>query len=72
MINIENKKILLIRNDNIGDLICTTPAIEALRKKYPNNQIDIVVNSYNIQAIENNPFINHVYCYTKTKHTKKY
>jgi len=68
MINIEKQKILLIRNDNIGDLICTTPAIEALRKKYPQNQIDIVVNSYNIQAIQNNPFISNIYCYTKTKH----
>ena len=43
MIDLNDKKILLVRNDNVGDLICTTPAIEALRKKYPNNQIDIVV-----------------------------
>ncbi len=63
-------KILLIRNDNIGDLICTTPAIEALRKKYPKAQIDIVVNSYNFLAIRNNPFIDKIYVYTKTKHIK--
>lgn len=68
MIDITNKKILLVRNDNIGDLICTTPAIEALRKKYPNNQIDIVVNSYNYDAIYKNPFVNKIYCYTKPKH----
>ncbi len=68
MINLDNKKILLVRNDNVGDLICTTPAIEALRKKYPNNQIDIVVNSYNYDAIHNNPFVNTIYCYTKPKH----
>ena len=37
-------KILLIRNDNIGDLICTTPAIQALAKKYGAENIDIVVN----------------------------
>jgi ADP-heptose:LPS heptosyltransferase len=68
MINLSHAKILLVRNDNIGDLICTTPAIEALRKKYPNNQIDIVVNSYNYSAIHNNPFVNTIYCYTKPKH----
>jgi heptosyltransferase III len=67
-----NKKILLIRNDNVGDLICTTPAIEALRKKYPNNQIDIVVNSYNYSAIDKNPFVNKIYCYTKPKHKKSF
>lgn len=61
-------KILLVRNDNIGDLICTTPAIEALKKKYPSYSIDIVVNSYNYSAIEQNPFINKIYCYTKPKH----
>ncbi|HIP12484.1 MAG TPA: lipopolysaccharide heptosyltransferase family protein [Arcobacter sp.] len=71
MIDITNKKILLVRNDNIGDLICTTPAIEALRKKYPNNQIDIVVNTYNYDAIHKNPFVNKIYCYTKPKHKPK-
>ncbi|ADG93897.1 glycosyl transferase family 9 [Arcobacter nitrofigilis DSM 7299] len=72
MINIKDKKILLIRNDNVGDLICTTPAIEALKKRYPNNQIDIVVNSYNFDAIYNNPFIDKIYCYTKPKHKKSF
>ena len=35
-------KILLVRNDNFGDLICTTPAIEALRKKYPDAKIRVL------------------------------
>jgi len=64
-------KILLVRNDNLGDLICTTPAIEALRKKYPDAQIDIVVNSYNRIAIDNNPFVDNIWVYTKPKHKKK-
>ncbi|HIP11444.1 MAG TPA: lipopolysaccharide heptosyltransferase family protein [Arcobacter sp.] len=68
MVDLTNKKILLVRNDNVGDLICTTPAIEALRRAYPNNQIDIVVNSYNYDAINKNPFVNKIYCYTKPKH----
>ncbi|ACM92617.1 putative heptosyliii transferase [Nautilia profundicola AmH] len=63
-------KILLIRNDNLGDLICTTPSIEALRKKYPDAQIDIVVNSYNFLGIRNNPFVDNIYIYTKPKHVK--
>jgi len=63
-------KILLVRNDNIGDLVCTTPAIEALRKKYPNAQIDIVVNSYNYLAIDKNPYVDNILSYTKPKHKK--
>ncbi len=70
-IDLTNKKILLVRNDNIGDLICTTPVIEALRKRYPNNQIDIVVNSYNFDAINQNSFVDKIYCYTKPKHRSK-
>jgi len=63
-------KILLVRNDNIGDLVCTTPSIEALRNKYPKAQIDIVVNSYNYIAIDKNPYINNIFSYTKPKHKK--
>ncbi len=51
-------KILLVRNDNIGDLINTTPAITALRKYYPKAQIDILVNTENQSAIFNNSNIN--------------
>jgi len=65
-------KILLVRNDNIGDLVCTTPAIEALRKKYPDAKIDIVVNSYNYIAIDKNPYVDTIYCYTKPKHKKSF
>ncbi|MDL0087802.1 glycosyltransferase family 9 protein [Campylobacter gastrosuis] len=63
-------KILLIRNDNIGDLICTTPAILALRKAYPNAQIDIVVNSLNACVVDKNPYLNKIHIYTKPKHKK--
>lgn len=62
------QRILLIRRDNIGDLICTTPLISNLRGHYPDAEIDILVNSYNYQAVEHNPDLNHVYVYTKAKH----
>lgn len=61
-------KILFIRRDNIGDLICTTPAIHAVRKTYPEAKIGILVNSYNAEAIMNNPDIDEIYIYKKAKH----
>ncbi|MBI3753099.1 MAG: glycosyltransferase family 9 protein [Deltaproteobacteria bacterium] len=64
------KKILLIRRDNIGDLICTTPAIHALREKFPSAKIGILVNSYNAGALANNPDVDEVYIYEKEKHFK--
>lgn len=64
------KKILLIRRDNIGDLICTTPAIHALREKFPAAKIGILVNSYNADVVAGNPDIDEVYVYEKAKHAE--
>lgn len=61
-------KILFIRRDNIGDLICTTPAIHAVRQAYPEAKIGILVNTYNAEAIMNNPDIDEIYIYEKAKH----
>lgn len=60
--------ILVIRRDNIGDLICTTPLIHALREKYPDAHIAALVNSYNAPVIRNNPDVDEVFVYTKAKH----
>lgn len=61
-------RILLIRRDNVGDLICTTPAIAALRRHYPNAQIGALVNTYNAQVLDGNPHLNKVFVYQKIKH----
>jgi ADP-heptose:LPS heptosyltransferase len=62
-------KFLFIRRDNIGDLICTTPAIHAVRKNFPDAEIGILVNTYNVDAILNNPDIDKIYVYEKAKHS---
>ena len=61
-------KILVIRRDNIGDLACTTPAIAALRKHYPNAEIAGLVNSYNAEVLRGNPNLDHIFVYQKLKH----
>ncbi|MBI5888734.1 MAG: glycosyltransferase family 9 protein [Deltaproteobacteria bacterium] len=61
-------KILFIRRDNIGDLVCTTPAIRAVRLKFPQARIAVLVNSYNAGAVADNPDIDEVYVYEKEKH----
>lgn len=61
-------RILIIRRDNIGDLVCTTPAIAALRKHYPDAEIAALVNSYNAEVLQGNPNIDRVFVYQKLKH----
>jgi len=63
-------KILIIRRDNIGDLICTTPLFEAIRQQYPDAYIAALVNSYNAPAIQGNPHLDAVFAYTKGKHAE--
>lgn len=61
-------RILVIRRDNIGDLVCTTPFFSALRRRFPRARICALVNSYNLPVLEGNPDVDAVYAYTKTKH----
>ena len=61
-------RILVIRRDNIGDLVCTTPLIAALRARYPRAHIAALVNSYNADVLEGNPALDAVHVYTKLKH----
>ena len=60
--------ILVVRRDNIGDLVCTTPLIRALRACFPAARIDALVNSYNRSVLANNPDVDNVYAYTRAKH----
>lgn len=66
--NGKDMKFLVIRRDNIGDLICTTPLIHALRTHYPNARIDALVNSYNHTALAGNPDLDEIHYYYKAKH----
>lgn len=63
-------KILVIRRDNIGDLVCTTPAFAALRKHYPKAKIGSLVNSYNAEVLRGNPNVDQVFVYQKLKHVR--
>ena len=60
--------ILVIRRDNIGDLVCTTPMLAALRKAMPDAWIGVLVNQYNVAVMRGNPDVNEVFAYRKAKH----
>lgn len=63
-------KILVIRRDNIGDLVCTTPMFHALREHFPTARVYALVNSYNAPVLAGNPDVDKVFSYTKAKHRK--
>jgi lipopolysaccharide heptosyltransferase I len=54
------EKILIIRLSAIGDVIHTLPAAYAIRKKYPNAQIDWLVEETSSSLVNLNPYIDNV------------
>jgi ADP-heptose:LPS heptosyltransferase len=62
------ERLLVIRRDNIGDLVCTTPLIAALRRRFPRAWLGALVNSYNAPVLEGNPDLDEVIVYRKLKH----
>lgn len=61
-------RILVLRRDNIGDLVCTTPLIRSLRAQLPAARIVALVNRYNAPVLSGNPDLDAVLSYQKTKH----
>ncbi len=62
------KRILVVRNDNVGDVLCCTPAIRALRQAFPKAYIAGLVVRYSQDAILGNPDLDEVFIYEKAKH----
>lgn len=67
----EYSKILIIRIDFLGDMICTTPFIQAIKNKWPNSQIHVLANKYNSPILENNPNVNYVHTYVYSKECER-
>ncbi|MHB1566084.1 MAG: glycosyltransferase family 9 protein [Acidiferrobacter sp.] len=61
-------RVLIIRRDNIGDLVCTTPLFSALRRKFPDGYLALLTNSYSAPIVMRNPDLDAIYVYAKGKH----
>ena len=57
------EKILLVRSDNIGDVICTTPCFEALKQRFPKAIIAVLVCRLGEEVVQGNPFLDEIYVY---------
>ncbi len=62
------RRILILRRENIGDLVLTTPLIRTLRQQLPDAYLVALVNSYNAPVLMGNTDLDAAYAYTKGKH----
>lgn len=53
-------KILVIQQKMIGDVLTSSVLFEALRERYPNAQLDYLINLHTMPVVENNPFMDNL------------
>ena len=61
-------KILIIRLSSIGDIILTTPVLEAIKDKYPDATLDFLVMDKFKDAISGNKHIENLILFEKEKY----
>ncbi|MDD5130190.1 MAG: lipopolysaccharide heptosyltransferase II [Candidatus Omnitrophica bacterium] len=59
------RRILIARTDRLGDVLLSTPVIKALRQKYPQAYISMMVSPYTREALEGNPDLDEVITFDK-------
>ncbi|MFH1452226.1 MAG: glycosyltransferase family 9 protein [archaeon] len=58
--NKDIKRILVVKNDHIGDLVLSSCAFRELKKNFPKSEITVVASSINKPLIEKNPHIDEI------------
>ncbi|MDA8390710.1 MAG: glycosyltransferase family 9 protein [Gammaproteobacteria bacterium] len=61
-------RLLVVRRDAVGDLICTTPLFAALRAHFPGARICALVNTYNSVVLDDNPDVDRVFAFPNANH----
>lgn len=51
-------RILLVRPDHLGDLVMTTPVLQALREQAPNAHITMMIGPWSSAVVERHPALN--------------
>lgn len=62
------RRILVAHHYEIGDVLCATPTLRALRRAFPVAHLAIVVADYCRAVVERNPDVNEVFTYARPKH----
>lgn len=62
-------KIFISNRAGIGDTVLTTPLLKALREKFPESKITLMVSDYAISIVEGLPFVDEIIAYDKKKHS---
>ena len=62
------KRILVVRTDRIGDVLLSTPVLQALRDYYPMSYIAMMVSPATQEILDGNPYLDRIIVFDKNKH----
>ncbi len=51
------RRILVVRNDRLGDLVLTLPALEAVRRTWPSAHVTALVSPYAAPLLVDSPYL---------------
>ncbi len=62
------RSVLVVRLDRMGDLLCTTPMLSAIRYLFPKARLTLVVSPYTAHLVEGSPVVDEVLVYPRKKY----
>ncbi|RKT98930.1 glycosyl transferase [Burkholderia sp. Nafp2/4-1b] len=65
------RRILVIRIDFLGDMLCTTGFLGALKQRWPDAELHVVANRYNAAALAGNPHVHSVHTYVYSRQCER-
>lgn len=65
------QRILVIRIDFLGDMVCTTALLHALKQRWPAAEIHVLANKYNQAVLARNPDVSAVHTYVYSKQCER-
>ncbi|MDF1612101.1 glycosyltransferase family 9 protein [Stygiobacter electus] len=60
-------RILIVRQDRIGDVVLSTPLPREIKKVYPNSFVAVMVRNYTKDIYLHNPYVDEIIIYDETK-----
>ncbi len=63
------KKILISNRAGIGDTVLTTPVLKALREKFPDSKLTLMISDYALPIVDGLPFVDEIIAYNKKRHS---
>ena len=61
----EYSRILIVRTDRLGDVLLSTPVVRALRQRFPQSYISMLVSAYTKGVLEGNPDLDEIITFDK-------